>query len=70
MKKLVLIVFSFIFISILSMITNSYPETIKFKSGKTLDAKIIEKTDKYIKVNISGIPITYYLEDIEILMEI
>ena len=65
MKKLVLIVFSFIFISIFSIITYSYPETIKFKSGKTLDAKIIEKTDKYIKVNISGIPVTYYLEDIE-----
>jgi len=65
MKKLVLIVFSFIFISIFSIITYSYPETIKLKSGKTLDAKIIEKTDKYIKVNISGIPITYYLEDIE-----
>jgi len=40
-------------------------ETIVLKSGRTVEGKILEKTDKYIKVDIEGIPITYYLDDIE-----
>lgn len=43
----------------------SFAETVVFKSGKTIEAKIIEKTNKSIKVDIEGIPLTYYLEDIE-----
>lgn len=42
-----------------------FAETIVLKSGKTIDGKILEKTDKNIKVDISGIPVTYYLEEIE-----
>ncbi|MCM8787008.1 MAG: S1C family serine protease [Candidatus Omnitrophica bacterium] len=40
-------------------------ETIVFRSGKIMQAKIIERTNKYIKVDIQGIPITYYIEEIE-----
>lgn len=43
----------------------SHAETIKFKNGKTIEAKVMEKTEQYIKVDISGIPITYYLNEIE-----
>lgn len=50
---------------ILSSITSVFAETIVLKSGKTIEGKIINKTDKYIKMDISGIPITYYLDDIE-----
>ncbi|MBD3245597.1 MAG: tetratricopeptide repeat protein [Candidatus Omnitrophica bacterium] len=40
-------------------------ENILLKSGKTIEAPVIEKTEERIKVDISGVPITYYLEDIE-----
>jgi hypothetical protein len=45
-------------------VTLVYAETILLKSGKTVEAPIIAKTDKYIKVDISGIPITYYFNEI------
>lgn len=40
-------------------------ETIVLKSGKSVEGKIIEKTDKSIKVDIEGIIVTYYLDEIE-----
>ncbi len=43
----------------------SFAESIVFKNGKSVEAKIIEKTPDSIKVDIKGIPITYYLEDLE-----
>ncbi|MBU1112252.1 MAG: tetratricopeptide repeat protein [Candidatus Omnitrophica bacterium] len=42
-----------------------YPETIKLKNGKTIDADIMETTDKYIKIDFHGVPLRYYVEDIE-----
>ncbi|MDD5583981.1 MAG: HEAT repeat domain-containing protein [Candidatus Omnitrophica bacterium] len=43
---------------------SAFAETIVFKSGKTTEDKISEKTTTYIKVDINGIPITYYLDEI------
>lgn len=40
-------------------------ETIYLKSGTTVEGKIIEKTDKYIKVNFEGIELTFFLDEIE-----
>ena len=40
-------------------------ETIILKSGKTIEAPIIEKNDKSIKVEIRGVSITYYSDEIE-----
>ncbi len=42
-----------------------FAETIILKSGKTIDGKIVERTRKSVKVDIDGIPITYYFDDIE-----
>ncbi len=42
----------------------TFPETIKLKSGETIEGEIIEKTNEYIKIDFYGIPLTYYLEDI------
>lgn len=42
-----------------------FAETVILKSGQQIEAKILEKTDKYIKVDLYGVPITYYFEDIE-----
>jgi tetratricopeptide (TPR) repeat protein len=40
-------------------------ETIILKSGKRVEGKILKKTDSYIKVDINGIVITYYLDEIK-----
>src|SRR3989338_8719699 len=42
-----------------------FAETITLKSGQTIDAKIIEKTDKYIKIDFRGVTLTYYLDELE-----
>lgn len=42
-----------------------FAETLLLKSGKTVEGKIIEKNDKCVKVDISGLPVTYYLDQIE-----
>jgi tetratricopeptide (TPR) repeat protein len=43
----------------------TYAETIVFKSGKTIESKLIEKTDKYIKIDFQGTPLTYFLDEIK-----
>lgn len=42
-----------------------FAETILLKNGKTVEGKIIERTDKYIKIDYVGVPITYYNDEIE-----
>jgi hypothetical protein len=42
-----------------------FAETIILKSGKTVEGKIIEKTDKYVKVDFYGVELTYWMNDIE-----
>ncbi|MDD4182544.1 MAG: tetratricopeptide repeat protein [Candidatus Omnitrophica bacterium] len=43
----------------------AYAETIILKNGKTVEGNIVEKTDKYIKIDVLGIAVTYYLDNIE-----
>ena len=43
----------------------SFAETIYLKSGKKVEGKITEKTDKYIKIDFDGISSTYWLDEIE-----
>jgi tetratricopeptide (TPR) repeat protein len=43
----------------------SFAETIYLKSGKVAEGKIIEKTDKYVKVDFYGVELTYWIDDIE-----
>jgi tetratricopeptide (TPR) repeat protein len=61
MKKavLILLVFGLFFTS------NSFAELVIFKSGQQVGIKIIEKNDKYIKGDLYGVPITYFLDDIQ-----
>lgn len=42
-----------------------FAETVLLKSGKTIEGKITEKTDLYIKVDIAGVAVPYFLDDIE-----
>ncbi len=48
----------------LSFCTFCFAETIILKSGQQIEGKILEKTDKYIKIDFQGVPITYYLDEI------
>ncbi|MEW5897360.1 MAG: tetratricopeptide repeat protein [Nanoarchaeota archaeon] len=59
MKKIILLL-SLIFIT-----SFAWAETIKLKSGKTVEGKITERTDEYIKVDIVGVPISIFTEEIE-----
>ena len=43
----------------------TFAENIVSKSGKTVEGKLIEKTDKYIKIDFQGVPLTYYFDEIE-----
>ncbi|MDD5195760.1 MAG: hypothetical protein PHQ96_08835 [Candidatus Omnitrophica bacterium] len=39
-------------------------EVIILKSGKTIEGKVVEHGKDFLKIDISGIPLTYYFEDI------
>lgn len=41
-----------------------YGETIYLKSGKVVEGKIVEKTDSHIKMDIDGITVTYYADQL------
>ena len=40
-------------------------ETIVLKSGTTVEATIVERTSEYVKVEVEGVSLTYFLEEIE-----
>ncbi|MDD5130537.1 MAG: tetratricopeptide repeat protein [Candidatus Omnitrophica bacterium] len=42
-----------------------FAETIVLKSGKTVEGKILEKTDKYIKIDFQDMPLIYWFDEIE-----
>ena len=44
--------------------TSLFAATIVFKSGRTIEGEIIERTDESIKVDVYGIPIKYFLDEI------
>ena len=44
---------------------NILAETIVLKSGNAMEAKIIERTDKDIKINFQGTAVTYFFDEIE-----
>lgn len=52
-------------IACLILSISTFAETVVLKSGKTVEGKLIEKTDKYIKIDFQGVPLTYYLDEIE-----
>ena len=60
MRKIITYLLGFIFISHFCS-----GETIALKSGKTIEGKVIEQTDEYIKIDFHGVPLTFYMEDID-----
>ncbi|MDD5356047.1 MAG: hypothetical protein PHY56_05895, partial [Candidatus Omnitrophica bacterium] len=61
MIKIAIFIFSIFFLAQ----TISYAETIVLKSGRTVEGNLIEKTDKYIKIDFQGVPLTYFFDEIE-----
>lgn len=49
----------------LSFSTIALAETVVLKSGKMVEGKIVEKTDKYIKVDFYGVILAYSTDEIE-----
>lgn len=45
-------------------------ETIVLKSGKTIEGKIVERSDKYIKVDIAGVTVPYFLDEVDKIEEV
>ena len=54
-----------VLIGSLLSVSSVYAETIVLKSGKSVEGKLLEKTDKYIKIDFQGVPVTYYFDEIE-----
>jgi hypothetical protein len=45
---------------------DAFAATIVLKSGQTLEAEIVERTDKYVKVDSDiGVAVTYYFDEVE-----
>jgi len=42
-----------------------FAETVILKSGKKIEGKIIERTDKYIKIDFNGVPLPYFFDEID-----
>ncbi|MCM8831657.1 MAG: hypothetical protein NC918_05675 [Candidatus Omnitrophica bacterium] len=57
----------FIFLIFVSLPT--FADVIRLKSGKTVEGKIIEKTDEYVKIDFLGVKLKYYFDEIEKLEE-
>lgn len=60
---MVKLIFSLLFI--LNLNSFCCADTIILKSGKKVDGKILEKSKEYIKVDLEGLPITYFVDEIE-----
>jgi hypothetical protein len=63
-KKRRQIIFIWLSVIVLCFPSLIFAETIHLKSGKAVEGKIVERTDKYIKIDFYGVELTYFLEDI------
>ena len=59
MKKYILIA------TIFFLVTPCFAEKIILKSGQTVEAKVLEKGDKFIKVDFDGVELVYYFDEID-----
>lgn len=64
MKKYLLIILSLTLVFTL-ILSSSYAASIKLKNGQSVEGKILEKTNSYIKIDFYGVPLTYFLDQID-----
>ncbi|MBN2831082.1 MAG: hypothetical protein JXL82_02220 [Candidatus Omnitrophica bacterium] len=53
-----------IFLISLLFTTCVFADTVTLKSGQKVEGKIIERADKYVKVDFQGVILTYYQDEI------
>jgi tetratricopeptide (TPR) repeat protein len=53
------------FLVLMTVAPLCYPEIIKLKNGKVINAAITERTDDSITIEIADMSVTYYLDDID-----
>ncbi|MBF0489984.1 MAG: DUF2059 domain-containing protein [Candidatus Omnitrophica bacterium] len=59
MKTLFTVV-AFLFLS-----SSVFAETIHFKDGRSVNGKVLERTSSEVKVDVNGIPMTYYADELQ-----
>jgi hypothetical protein len=59
------LLFGFFILGCLFFYSPAFSEIIILKSGKTVEGRIIEETNKYVKIDSMGILLTYWRADIE-----
>jgi hypothetical protein len=60
-NKLWVVVLAVLCVYISSM---AFAETVTLKSGKVVEGKLLEQTDKYIKIDFDGVILTYFTDEI------
>ncbi len=56
----------FVLIAVMLLASSvSFAETIHLKSGQSIQGRIIERTDRFIKIEFKGMPVTCLIDDIE-----
>lgn len=63
-KKFVLVIEMTLSLLVINL-TSVSAENLILKSGRKIEGKIIEKTEQYIKMEIEGIPLTFWVDEIE-----
>ncbi|MBN2121193.1 MAG: hypothetical protein JW734_09110 [Candidatus Omnitrophica bacterium] len=60
---------TFLFIAVclfMSFMYFCYAQTIVYlKSGKSVEGELLERTDEYIKIDFSGVKLTYWMDEVE-----
>ncbi|MEW6075182.1 MAG: hypothetical protein AB1530_02640 [Candidatus Omnitrophota bacterium] len=69
MQKKIIITTFICLLSVFAVKNPAQAETILFKTGKFISGTVVEKTDKYIKVDVYGVKLTYYLDEIKTIFE-
>jgi hypothetical protein len=55
----------FILIFLVCLPVSTFAETVVLKSGKTVEGKVVEKNDKYVKIDFQGVILTYFNDEIQ-----
>ncbi|MDP8266603.1 MAG: DUF2059 domain-containing protein [Candidatus Aceula meridiana] len=60
----------FIFLLLLNVLNSlAFAEKILLNNGQVVDGKILEENDRQIKVDVDGIPLTYYLDEVQVIRD-
>ncbi|MBM3243661.1 MAG: hypothetical protein FJZ12_02335 [Candidatus Omnitrophica bacterium] len=58
------VVFTFLTIMFFAALTCAFADTVTLKSGQKVEGKIVEKTDKYLKIDFEGVLLTYFQDEV------